>query len=103
MKAQRDQNLHFLAGQVISTNVGAGYYLLKPHSPFKACLVGLAAGSLAGLGKELYDSRKGGTGFNKYDLATTIWGAAVGSLTLRIGIHEFYGKKRTILYNELDY
>lgn len=101
MKAQRfdDKNAHFLAGQMISTNVGATYYLIKPYKPFKACLVGFIAGSVAGVGKELYDSRKGGTGFNKADLTTTMWGALVGSVTLRVGIHEFYGKKRTIAYN----
>ena len=109
MKAQRfdamlkdDKNIHYLCGQTISSTVGSAYFLIKPYKPFKACLVGFIAGSVAGLGKELYDSRNGGTGFNKADLTTTMWGALVGSVTLRIGLHEFYGKKRTIIYNNLE-
>ena len=98
-----DKDVHYLSGVNISNSVGMSYYLAKPYKPFKACLVGFVAGSLAGLGKEIYDNRKGGTGFNKADLTTTMWGALVGSVTLRVGIHEFYGKKRTILYNELNY
>ena len=110
MKAQRfdamlkdDKNIHFICGQTISSTVGSAYFLIKPYKPFKACLVGFVAGSLAGLGKEIYDNRKGGSGFDSEDLKVTIWGSLVGSVTLRVGIHEFYGKKRTILYNELDY
>ena len=95
----KDDELHYLAGVNISSAVGTAYFLVKPYKPFKACLVGFIAGSVAGLGKELYDIRNGGTGFNKADLTTTMWGALVGSVTLRVGIHEFYGKKRTIAYN----
>ena len=109
MKAQRfdamlkdDKNAHFLAGQTISSTVGTAYFLIKPYKPFRACLVGFVAGSLAGLGKEIYDSRKGGSGFDSEDLKVTIWGSLVGSVTLRIGLHEFYGKKRTIIYNNLE-
>lgn len=98
----KDDELHYLAGVNISSAVGSTYFVSKPYKPFKACLVGFVAGSLVGLGKELYDSRKGGSGFNKADLTTTMWGALVGSVTLRVGIHEFYGKKRTIIYNNLD-
>ena len=101
MKAQTDKDKHFLCGQVISSTVGTAYFLYKPYKPFKACLVGFAAGVGAGLFKEILDSRKGGTGFNIDDFGVTTWGAAVGTLTLRIGIHEFYGKKRTICYNLL--
>lgn len=102
IKAQRDKNIHFLAGQTISSTVGTAYFLIKPYKPFKACLVGFVAGSLAGLGKEIYDSRKGGSGFDSEDLKVTMWGSLVGSIILRVGIHEFYGKKRTIIYNNLD-
>ena len=104
IKAQRDNsdNLHYLAGVNIASGIGAAYFVYKPYKPFKACLVGLMAGSLAGLGKELYDMRKGGTGFNKADLTTTIWGSLVGSVCLRVGIHEVYGKKRTIAYNLME-
>ena len=110
MKAQRldmmlkdDKNWHFICGQTISSTVGTAYFLAKPYKPFRACLVGFMAGSLVGLGKELYDSRKGGSGFDSEDLKVTMWGSLVGSITLRVGLHEFYGKKRTILYNELNY
>lgn len=95
-----DKDVHYLSGINISNSVGITYYLAKPYKPFKACLVGFVAGSLAGLGKEIYDSRKGGSGFDAEDLKVTVWGSLVGSVILRIGIHEFYGKKRTILYNQ---
>ena len=98
----KDDELHYLAGVNISSAVGNAYFLVKPYKPFKACLVGFVAGSVAGLGKELYDSRKGGSGFDAEDLKVTIWGSLVGSVTLRVGIHEFYGKKRTIIYNNLE-
>lgn len=98
----KDDDLHYLAGLNISNSVGSAYFVSKPYKPFRACLVGFIAGSVAGLGKELYDSRKGGTGFNKADLSTTVWGSLVGTLTLRIGIHQFYGQKRTIAYNILE-
>ena len=97
-----DKDVHYLSGVNISNSVGMSYYLAKPYKPFKACLVGFIAGSVAGLGKELYDSRKGGSGFDAEDLKVTIWGSLVGSVTLRIGLHEFYGKKRTIIYNNLE-
>ena len=97
-----DKDVHYLSGVNISNSVGMSYYLAKPYKPFISCLVGFTAGSLAGLGKELYDSRKGGSGFDAEDLKVTVWGSLVGSVYLRVGIHEFYGKKRTICYNILD-
>lgn len=102
LPAQLDKTKHFLAGQIISSTAGTAYFLIKPYKPFKACLVGFVTGVGAGLFKEILDSRKGGTGFNNDDFGVTIWGAAVGTLSLRIGIHEFYGKKRTIHYNLLE-
>lgn len=97
-----DKDVHYLSGVNISNSVGMTYYLTKPYKPFKACLVGFTAGSLVGLGKEIYDSRKGGSGFDSEDLKVTMWGSLLGSITLRVGIHEFYGKKRTICYNILE-
>ena len=63
-----DKTLHFIAGAIIAAPVA---YTLGP-------LAGLAAGSLAGLAKEVRDQIAYG-GFDVADLFATVAGAAVGA------------------------
>jgi uncharacterized protein YfiM (DUF2279 family) len=63
-----DKTQHFLAGAVVS---GLAYHYTGCR--WKA----LAAGVLAGLAKEVYDSRSGGSGFDSKDLAAASLGAVV--------------------------
>lgn len=63
-----DKALHFIAGGVVAAPVA---YAFGP-------LAGLAAGSIAGLAKEVLDQMRYG-GFDMADLVVTVAGAAVGA------------------------
>lgn len=100
---RNDKTKHYLAGLNISHSVSAAYFLWKPHQPVRACLYGFIASSLVGIGKEaIYDKMLKRGNCDNEDAYVTMWGSLVGALTFRIGIHEFYGKKRTIYYNILE-
>jgi len=63
-----DKILHFIAGGVVAAPVAVAF----------GPLAGLAAGSIAGLTKEVLDQARYG-GFDMADLLATISGAAVGA------------------------
>ena len=63
----QDKKLHLLAGIVIAIIFG-----------WQNPLIGLGAGFLAGVGKELYDEYDYG-GFDKYDMFATWAGAVLGA------------------------
>jgi putative lipoprotein len=67
--AERDKILHFAGSAAIS----AITYAITDDAK-----IAIAVGLGAGLAKELYDSRKGGTGFDKRDLAADALGVATG-------------------------
>jgi hypothetical protein len=82
-----DRNtLHIYAGMAISAGVGA-YVYSETKRPFLSSTIGFATGCLVGIGKEaIYDKMmKLGTCSNA-DAYKTFWGAAVGSICLRVGI-----------------
>jgi putative lipoprotein len=70
MAGDRDKLLHFAGTAAIS----AVTYAITDDAK-----IAFAVGFGVGLAKELYDSRKGGTGFDKRDLAADALGAFVGS------------------------
>lgn len=83
---QADKIKHFGAGAV----VGAGAYYLTykyTESKNKAFLASIGSSMLVGLAKELYDSRKGGTGFNSADLLATGAGGFTIGITINIFKH----------------
>lgn len=93
-----DKDKHYLAGVVISNWAGSSAYYFGAK-PFKACLIGFTAGTLAGLGKEyIYDRQLGKGTFNKEDLLTTVWGSLAGTFCLRIALD--YNQKK---YNFVEY
>ena len=71
-----DKIQHGFGGAIIST---ATYELCKYNGIKKrdAILISIGTSFTIGLLKELYDSRKGGTGFNIYDLSATTLGGLV--------------------------
>jgi uncharacterized protein YfiM (DUF2279 family) len=72
-----DKAKHFVACTVLAgTGYGAGALLFDAPEARWLTGAGLAMG--AGLGKELYDSRSGGTGFSGEDLLFDAAGTAVG-------------------------
>ena len=75
--AQQDKIKHFVAGGVIS---GATYEFTNKltNNKNKAFWYSLGAGTLAAVGKEVYDINR--TGFDNKDLAYTI----IGSITINI-------------------
>ena len=67
-----DKLIHFLVGFLIAENISLVTGLFT---------YGLIAGFMAGFGKELWDSRDGGSGFDFFDLWATVVGVIFGTLT----------------------
>ena len=79
---KKDKVLHFIAGITVSLGAVLIYYCITEGIN---ALIGLFAGFLAGIGKELYDEYDYG-GFDKYDMFSTWMGASLGAiLTLFLG------------------
>lgn len=86
LKKINDNDLHFLAGNAISAGVGYSMHFLTDR-PVLSCLAGFVTGTAVGIGKEfIYDRAMHRGTFSTGDMATTAWGALVGSLSLRIVI-----------------
>ena len=77
---QQDKVKHFVAGGLVSAATYEFTYKLTNNRK-KAFWYGLGAGTIAGVGKEVYDINR--TGFDHKDLAATI----AGSLTINITIY----------------
>ncbi len=78
--------LHVYSGVAISAFSGAKIYQ-KTGRPILSSAIGFFIGSLAGASKELvYDKAMHRGCYSKSDACLTIWGSAIGSLCLRIGI-----------------
>ena len=81
-----------IAGMLLSFNVTANDKLLHFAGSIAVTAVTYAitedvktsmlVGAGVGLAKELYDSRKGGTGFNSGDLAADLLGVGVGTMLM---------------------
>ncbi|WP_203257062.1 hypothetical protein [Hyunsoonleella ulvae] len=84
-----DDKLHFGAGAIISGGTYAFIYTVTKDKK-KAFWYSLGASTLAGLGKEIYDS---GQKNNKFD--TGEWVATtLGGLTVSTTISIFHGKQK---------
>ena len=84
---EEDKQKHFAVTSVIgfaSSNIAYHYGYTKVESFW----VGVAVAMSAGVGKELYDSRSGGSGFDMEDLGADALGATFGSLPVFV-IYEF--------------
>lgn len=84
---------HHYAGVIITTCAAytLDYFIEKP---FISASFGLGMGMLAGELKELYDARKGGTGYNKWDRNNTFWGSAEGFFSIQV----YFAKERETNY-----
>jgi len=81
-----DKKLHFLAGNFIGIGAGALVYK-KTKNTWLATLSSVAAGSIAGLGKELVDKYTGGTCSN-LDAKYTIGGAFTSAVSIKLTLHK---------------
>ena len=80
---ERDKLLHFSAGVVGSTLTGALTYSVTQDAN-KAFWGAIISGSALGLGKELYDTRSGGSGFDTRDLGFTLVGTVLGTYLTKL-------------------
>ena len=74
-----DKQKHFAVSAVIgftSSNIAYHYRYTETESFW----IGVAVAMSIGVGKELYDSRNGGTGFDMEDIGADVMGAVLGSL-----------------------
>lgn len=84
---QEDKIKHFGVGAI----VGTGAYFVTydiTHNKTKSTIACIGSSILIGLAKELYDSRKGGTGFNNADLLATGLGGISAGITINIFKHK---------------
>ena len=77
--SQQDKIKHFAAGATISSLTYISVYKTTKNKK-KAIIYSIAASSIAGLSKELYDSNK--TGFDNKDLIATIAGGISVNITI---------------------
>lgn len=84
---QEDKIKHFGVGAIVGT--GAYFVTYKyTESKTKSTIACIGSSVLIGLAKELYDSRKGGTGFNNADLLVTGLGGISAGITINIFKHK---------------
>ena len=85
---QEDKQKHMAAGTVVSLVSSSFYSSQLDFTPAESFWAGVATSLLVGVGKELYDSQKGSTGFDKKDiLATGIGG--IGGASIVFFVHKF--------------
>ena len=85
IKAQEinDKFLHFYGGFFVSGITGLTLIDTK-IKPINKIGIVLGSAFTIGLAKELFDTQKGGTGFNIQDLAFTVLGAVPITLTIKL-------------------
>lgn len=84
---QNDKLKHFGVGAVVGT--GAYFITYKyTESKTKSIIACIGSSILVGLAKELYDSRKGGTGFDNADLLATGFGGFTAGITINLFNHK---------------
>ena len=87
-----DKYMHFTAGTGVSMLAGCFFYDITGDLN-RSIQFAAASGIGAGLFKEVYDSRRGGSGFNTPDLLFTAAGAVLGTYLTHV-INKPRNKKR---------
>lgn len=82
---QTDKVAHFGIGYAIGATTTA---LTSKQKPIVSISAGFLAGTLVGVGKEIYDKQGHGTPSFKDALWTSI-GSGLGSVTIRVGINQY--------------
>ena len=85
---EKDKQLHFAAG-VVFGSLGYDFVYQRTKDKKKAILGGIALSTLAGLAKELADSKMYEQKFDKKDLMAT----SIGGITVSLTIPLFNKKK----------
>lgn len=78
-----DKQAHFFVGAALGA---IAYLAAGSYASPRPMLWAFAAGFLAGLGKELYDSRQPGNRFDPADLFATMAGSAFGGAMFALGV-----------------
>lgn len=79
LKSQQDKTLHVYAG--VTIGIGVSQLLYNGFDkPFRTVPISIGAVCLAGWGKETWDNRKGGSGFNREDLKATLYGGLISTI-----------------------
>lgn len=80
-----DKALHVYAGVAISLIVGFLSYYFTEMMPIFACAIGVGAGTIVGVLKEVvWDKHmKKGT-YSRLDMFSTFWGSLIGAIMLRV-------------------
>ena len=95
MKLNEDKINHASCGYVIGFSANCAMYEISKNKTI-GFFSGLAVGILAGHLKETYDKNNGCL-YNKKDLRATIYGAFLGSLTIRLTLwNSIHRKKATM-------
>lgn len=87
--AQTDKVAHFGVGftaSAVTTSLCQRYNIKHP------VIIGIGVGTLLGIGKEVYDAQTNKGVCDWKDAGATIFGSALGSITVRISIPLNYGK-----------
>lgn len=89
----KDKYYHFYYGSFASGLSTVLYLNSNPQATLKSKIT-LAVGSAfaLGLAKELYDTRKGGSGFSVADLTATTLGALPITIIIKLTNNNIYGK-----------
>jgi hypothetical protein len=86
-----DKQKHLFAGAIISYGVAPIIWKITGKKTISS-IVGFSVGTMAGFAKEYYDRNNGGVS-SKKDVAFTMLGAAIGSISFRIIINKSTRKK----------
>jgi len=78
-----DKQLHIGGTYIIASSVSA-YTLRRTQNKRKSILIGIGAGMIVGLGKEIYDIKHGSPEMN--DLLADLLGSALGAVVITIPI-----------------
>lgn len=82
---QSDKRKHALAGG-ITAGIGGGITMALTQNQWAGAVAGLALGTIAGAGKEIYDKVTGKGTPDRHDFYATVLGSAVVSVAIAIPI-----------------
>jgi len=80
-KIGKDKYLH-ITGTFIISSISSNIAKEHGFSKKESIVIGVISGMTIGLLKEVYDSRKGGTGFSKADLVADGVGSVLGTIPI---------------------
>ena len=86
---QKDKQLHMVAGTMVGLVSSSFFHDKLGFSASQSYFAGVVTSLLVGVAKEMYDSRKGGTGFSTKDILATGLGGMGGSVIVVPFVYKF--------------